>query len=162
TVLQNSAKGNGKEIGIRAREASGKLTFLGFLFVIPEDAPLTGAKCRDGAISQEQQTRPGMKVSATTDFDRPDDLPLALSTYTWQSRDGTPGYTVRAFVASGELCGDLEFDSPQPISANDTAVKAILATYKLDPSYVPRFRDVLFYAQTLFEAESYRPSGEML
>jgi len=162
TILQNSAKANGKEIGVRARDAVGRLTFLGFLFLVPEDAPLTSAKCRDGAIAQEQQTRPGMKIASTTELAREHDLPVALSSYTWRSKDGTPGYTVRGFVATGELCGDLEFDSAKPISAEDADLKAIFASCQLDPLYAPQFRDVLLYAQVLYENQSYPASAAML
>ena len=43
-IVESSAKPNGNEIGIRAKDGSGRLAFLGFLFLVPEQAPLTSAK----------------------------------------------------------------------------------------------------------------------
>src|SRR5437899_12641439 len=49
-IIETSAKPNGREIGIRGQDGSGRLTFLSFLFLVPEQAPLTSAKCREGAL----------------------------------------------------------------------------------------------------------------
>ena len=40
-IIENSAKPNGRELGVRGRDASGQVTFLGFLFVAPEATPTT-------------------------------------------------------------------------------------------------------------------------
>jgi tetratricopeptide (TPR) repeat protein len=161
-ILQSSAKANGQEIGVRARDTSGRLTLLGFLFLVPDDAPLTGAKCRDGALEQEKKSRADMKILGTSELTRPQGSPLALASYTWTGKDGAPGYTVRGFLGSGDLCGDLEFDSARPISADDGDLKGIFSTYKLDPDYAPQFRDVVLYAQLLYQAQSYRTAAAVL
>jgi hypothetical protein len=49
-IIEASAKPNGRELGIRGKDESGRLTFLGFLFLFPEQAPLTSASCRDGVM----------------------------------------------------------------------------------------------------------------
>jgi len=56
-IIQSSAKPGGREIGIRGRDQSGHLTFLGFMFLVPEQAPLTSAKCRDGAVEHHRRRR---------------------------------------------------------------------------------------------------------
>jgi hypothetical protein len=38
-IVQSSAKPEGREIGIRGRNASGQITFLGFLFLFPSRHP---------------------------------------------------------------------------------------------------------------------------
>src|SRR5690242_2269906 len=38
-IIQTSAKPNGHEIGVRAQDATGRVNFLGFLFLAPEQAP---------------------------------------------------------------------------------------------------------------------------
>jgi hypothetical protein len=54
-IIQSSAKPNGMEIGIRGRDADGRLNFLGFLFVVSEPGTVTSAKCRDGALQEDKK-----------------------------------------------------------------------------------------------------------
>ncbi len=54
-IVENSAKPNGRELGARGRDASGQVTLLGFLFLAPEGAPMTSAKCRDAVLAQEKK-----------------------------------------------------------------------------------------------------------
>ena len=107
-IIQTSAKPNGREIGIRGQDESGRLTFLAFLFLIPEQAPLTGAKCRDGALDPEKKSNPTLKVLQSSEGARPIGLPVPIVSYTSHSKDGTTWYTVRGFIAKGDACGDLE------------------------------------------------------
>jgi len=67
-IIQTSAKPNGREIGIRGQDASQRVTFLGFLFVFPELAPLTSAKCRDGILDPEKKGNPTLKVVLWLEF----------------------------------------------------------------------------------------------
>jgi tetratricopeptide (TPR) repeat protein len=161
-VIQSSAKANGREIGMRGRDESGRITLLGFLFLVPEDAPLTSRKCRDGALAQEKQSRPGLKIVSTSEIARPGNLPVSLVTYTSPGRDGTAGYTVRGFVATEDICGDLEFDSTQPISAEDAGLKEIFSTCELDAAHTPDFADVVLYAQILYERQTYQSAASVL
>ena len=157
-IIQNSAKPNGHEIGIRGREASGRLTFLGFLFLFPEQAPLTSAKCRDEVIGPEKKSNPTLKIVGTSESIRPGSLPIALATYTAKG-DGPIGYMVRAFIATGDICGDLEFYSNKPISAEDADLKRILASYQLDQNYTPRVADVVLYAKLLYDEQKYKEAA---
>ena len=146
TIIENSATPNGRELGFRGRDASGRLTFLGFLFLVPEAALLTSAKCRDGALAQDKKTNPGLKIVRTSEISRSSGLPVALVTYTAPNRDGSLGYKVRGFVATGDICGDLEFYSLKPISDEDADLKTVFQGYQMDADYVPQFSDLALYA----------------
>jgi hypothetical protein len=154
-VIQSSAKPNGREIGIRGSDRTGRLTFLGFLFVVPEKAPLTSAKCRDGVLEIEKKGNHTLKIVGTSENAGSGSLPVSVVTYTAQDGSGKMLYEVRAFVATGGICGDLDFYSNAPIGPEDADMKKILATYRLDESYIPKFNDVLLYAQTLYKARMY-------
>jgi len=158
-IIESSAKPNRSEIGIRGRNESGRLTFLGFLFVVTGQAPLTSAKCRDGALEPEKKRNPALKIAGTMDNVQPGSLPVSVVTYTTRGRGGKTVYMVRGFVATADTCGDLEFYSDSPISAEDADLKRIFANYQLDQSYVPKFNDVLLYAQILYKARMYKAAG---
>ncbi len=158
-TIENSAKPNLREIGLRGRDPSGRLTFLSFLFLAPEAAPMTGATCRDAALSQDKKTNATLKILKTSEILRSGDLPVALVTYTTANRDGSLGYRVRGFVATGDICGDLEFYSAKPISDDDADLKKVFLGYQMDPNYAPQFSDVASYAQILFRAHEYRAAA---
>jgi len=154
-IVESSAKPNRSEIGIRGKDESGRLAFLGFLFLVPEQAPLTSAKCRDGALEPEKKANPTLKILGVSDV-QPGALPASLVTYTAQGRGGKTVYSVRGFVAAADMCGDLDFYSDTPISASDSDLRKVFGSYQLDESYVPAFRDVLLYAQILYNARMYK------
>lgn len=157
-VVQSSAKPNGNEIGIRGKSESG-ITFLGFLFLVPEHAPYTSAKCRDGAIDQEKKSNPTLTIQSTAEITSPGNLPVALVNYTTQGRGGKPLYIVRGFVATSDICGDLEFYSDSSITAENSELKKVFASYKLDEKYTPTFRDALLYGQILYQAQMYKAAA---
>jgi hypothetical protein len=158
-VIQSSAKPNGREIGIRGRDESGRITFLGFLFLVPDQAPLSSAKCRDGTLDPEKKSNPALKIVGTTESTQSGTLPVSIVTYTAPGAGGKTVYTVRGFVATGDICGDLEFYSNAPLAPEDGDVKKILATYGLDENYIPKFSDVLLYAQMLYRARMYKAAA---
>jgi tetratricopeptide (TPR) repeat protein len=158
-VVQSSAKPNGREIGIRAKDESGRLALLGFLFLVPEQAPLTSAKCRDGALEPEKKANSTLKILGTSDTVRPAAAPISVVTYTAADGGGKKVYSARAFVATGDICGDLELYSNSPISAEDADLKRIFASYQLDENYVPKFNDALLYAQILYDARMYKAAA---
>src|ERR1700722_17798965 len=69
-IVQSSAKPNGRELGIRGQDSSGQLSFLGFLFLMPEAAPLTSAKCRDGILDPEKKGDPSLTILRTSEISR--------------------------------------------------------------------------------------------
>jgi hypothetical protein len=158
-VIQSSAKPDGREIGIRGRNESGRLTFLTFLFLVPEQAPLTSAKCRDGALEQEKKSNPTLKIVGTSENTHPSALPISVVTYTAKDDGGKKLYVVRGFVATGDICGDLQFYSNTAFGPGDEDVKKTLVSYQLDESYLPKFNDMLLYAQMLYKAHMYRAAA---
>jgi hypothetical protein len=153
-IIQTSAKAEGKEIGVRAQNATSKLSFLGFLFLVDGAKDLTSNTCRDGALAQMKKSNQGIDVLSSTEAVKSGRTPVSLVSYT-----SSAGYSVRGFVAAGDLCGDLEVYSKQPISADDPAVQQIFSTYELDKGYTPQFADVVFYAQVLFQTKMYRAAA---
>jgi hypothetical protein len=68
---------------------------------------------------------------------------------------------VRGFVATADICGDLEFYSDKPIAADDADLRKIFASYQLDENYVPKFGDIFVYAQLLYKAKMYSAAAPM-
>jgi hypothetical protein len=157
-ITELSAKPKGQEEGFRGIESSGRLTFLGFLFLVSEQAPLTSAKCRDGAL-EDQKHNPTLKVLGPSAAEADSGIPVALATYTAPSRDGKKWYNVRGFAAVGDICGDLDFYSETPISADDPDLRKIFSSYRLDPNYAPQFNDLLLYAQILYQHQMYQAAA---
>jgi hypothetical protein len=158
-IIESSAKPGGKEIGIRGQDQSGGLTFLGFLFLFPEKAPLTSAKCLDGVVGPEKKSNASLKIVGTEEISQPSSLPVSLVSYTARGEGGKTLYTVRGFVADGDICGDLEVYSYTPLSLQDSSLKKIFSSLHLDEKYAPKFHDVLLYAQVLYQHHMYGPAG---
>jgi tetratricopeptide (TPR) repeat protein len=161
TVIQSSAKPNGREIGIRGKDGSGRLAFLGFLFEFPEQAPLTSAKCRDGVLEPATKSNPNLKVVASSMTGQPGSLPVASVSYTAKAKNGSTVYSVRGFVATGDICGDLEFYSDKPITTDDADLRKIFASYQLDENYAPKFGDIFVYARLLYQSQMYSAAAPM-
>jgi tetratricopeptide (TPR) repeat protein len=86
-------------------------------------------------------------------------LPISIVSYTAPKPDGTMVYSVRGFVATGDICGDLEVYSDTPISADDDIPKKMFASYRLDETYSPQFSDMLLYGQILYQARMYKAAA---
>jgi tetratricopeptide (TPR) repeat protein len=160
-ITETSAKPDGREIGIRAQDASGRLSFLGFLFQVPEQAPVTSAKCRDGSLEEEKANDPTFKQTRMFEVARADRIPVSVVDYSVQGKGGSPAYSVRGFVASGDVCGDLEVYSTQTIRDEDPELLQIFQSFQLDEHYQPGFNDVFFYAQALFNTQQYAAAGPL-
>jgi len=157
-IIETSTKSKGQEIGLRGKDASGRLAFLGFLFLIPEQAPLSSAKCRDGALAEEKNN-PTLKILPISHIESSEVIPVALATYSTQGRDGKKWFTVRGFVATGDICGDLELYSNTAISADDGEIRKIFESYGFEPRYVPQFNDIFTYAQILYQHQMYKAAA---
>jgi tetratricopeptide (TPR) repeat protein len=158
-IIQSSAKPEGREIGIRGQDASGRLSFLAFLFLVPEESALTSAKCRDQALSEERKDSKGLTSIRTREISRQGDLPLSLATYTTKTRDGAALYHVRGFLAENDICGDLEFYSDKSISDTDANLAQAFSSYQFDKSYTPAFADITLYGQILYESKMYEAAA---
>ena len=157
-TIEASAKQNGHEIGVRATNQSGRLAFLSFLFLIPEEAPLTSEKCRDG-ILKEMKTSPNFKLTNTSRVTR-DDLQIEVVSYSIRNRDSV-SYGVRAFIATGDSCGDLEIYSNEAINPDDRDIRPIIESFWYDAKYAPQFKDVFMYAQILYNHHMYREAAPL-
>jgi len=122
-IVQSSAKPNGQEIGIRGRNEAGNLTFLGFLFLVSGQTSLTGTRCLDGAIEPLKKSNSTLKILGTAEIATSKNLPVELIRYTGQGNDGKPVYSARGFVATGNICGDLELYSDTPINPEAPDIK---------------------------------------
>jgi tetratricopeptide (TPR) repeat protein len=160
-ITETSAKPDGREIGIRAQDASGRLSFLGFLFQVPGQAPLTSAKCRDASLDEEKANDPTFKQSRMFEVARTDRIPVSVVDYSVQGKGGSPAYSVRGFVASGDLCGDLEVYSTEAIRSEDPELLQLFQSFQLDEHYQPGFNDVFFYAQVLFNSQQFAAAGPL-
>jgi hypothetical protein len=159
TIVQNSAKPNGREIGVRGRDASGQVTFLGFLFLATENGPMTSSSCRDAAMAQDKKANPTLTIVGTSEVPRPAGSPVALATYTTMNRDGSTEYTFRGFIAAGDLCGDLAFYSGK--STVNADLTKVFQSFELDAGYKPQFSDVVLYAQVLYQTHQYQAAAPM-
>jgi hypothetical protein len=158
-VVENSAESNGRELGVRARDAARQVTFLGFLFIAPESKPLTSAKCPDAAIAQDTKANATLKIVQMWEIPRPGGLPVALIEHTTADRDGLITHRVRGFIAGDDICGDLEFYSSKAINGEGEGLKKAFLSYRLDLNYTPQFPDIASYAQVLFLHHDYRAAA---
>lgn len=158
-IIESSAKPGGTEIGLRGQDASSKLTFLGFLFLVPEEAPLTSAKCLEGVMGPEKKSSPSLKVLWAEEISQPGNLPVSLVSYTAKGEGGKTLYTVRGFVANGDVCGDLEIYSYTPLGLQDSNLRKIFSSFHLNEKYAPQFKDLFLYAQILYQHQMYGPAA---
>ena len=142
-VSELSAKSNNGEFGIRAED--GDLHFLGFMFLWPEKPSLNAQTCRDEMLKSEGSDslvvpadRMMMQSASGTD------IAIALII----PKNGKQS-AIRAFVASGDLCGDLSFSINKPVTTQQLPmqqIKDILSTVRFDPLAKPSFHDAFGYA----------------
>jgi tetratricopeptide (TPR) repeat protein len=158
-IIQHSAKPDGNELGLRGSDASGEVHFLVFLFNFSQQAPLTSARCRDGEMGPEQKANHSLKILANSEIANPGALPVSLVDYSAKADGGKTEYMARGFIATGSLCGDLEFYSDRPIHAADDALHRVFASLQLDPAAPPQYKDELLYAQILFDSQFYAAAG---
>jgi tetratricopeptide (TPR) repeat protein len=102
-----------------------------------------------------------LKILATSEVNSPGNVPVSITIYSAPAGDGKTVYSVRGFVATGDICGDLELYSNSSITGEDAVVKKIFASYRFDPTYAPQFDSALLYAQVLYQAHMYKASGPM-
>jgi len=153
-IVELSAKPNGNEWGERAQQ--GKQHMLAFLFAAPDKAPLNASSCRDGVLKAEHaeaavQSRASMRSTSGVE------IALAAMVAPKDAR-----MSLRAFVASGDLCADLLFNAADVHPGDEEAyrltmetAKQTLLTLTFDPSYKPTFKDAFVYAEVEFRKHQY-------
>ncbi len=160
-VTEMSAKPNGREFGIRAEGTSGgaKLHFLGFLFVWPEAAPLTAESCRDRMLSEEA-AHAHTSVAGQRVLQTKGGVTVAIAEYMHEGK-GDPDFlhVIRAFVAEGDLCADLEFSAAkQP----DPAIEdSFLRDITFEPKAAPEFWGQFLYAKLLEQHHALTPAAHV-
>jgi len=146
-----SAKPSGSEFGVRAED--GDLHLLAFLFLVPEMKTMTAASCRDGALAAENDKALGPVGKLSMKSTSGVDIALALLI----PKDGSYS-ALRAFVASGDLCGDILFSLHRPIDQQQlpqVTVKKMLMALQFDPSAKPTFNGAFAYATVEFDHQQY-------
>lgn len=158
-TVELSAKQNGLEFGERAEQ--GEQHLLAFLFVWPEKAALTSAACRDEMLKAEHadasvQGRSSLRSQTGADIA----LAVMLS-----PRDAN--ISLRAFVASGDLCGDVLFNATGVQPGDAKAYKAVMETAKqtllsltFDPAAKPTFNDAFAYATVEYQKRQYAGAAQ--
>ncbi len=153
-ITELSAKPNGREFGIRAKDRITGMTELGFLYLPAEKAPLTSASCMQAQLQSElkaiQDQASYRKFRGKRLFKNPSGLEMALTEY--EPTGKMPrrfGYTARFFVAANDVCADISFDSDNPITPS--IIDSIAGAIKFDPNHVPDFFDKFQYATVLYE-----------
>jgi tetratricopeptide (TPR) repeat protein len=153
-VEELSAKSNGNEWGERA--VQGKQHMLAFLFIAPDKAPLNASSCRDGVLKAEHaeaavQNRTFIRSASGVE------IAIAVLVAPEDAR-----ISLRAFVASGDLCGDLLFNAADVQPGDEKAyrltmetAKQTLMTLTFDPSGKPAFADVFAYADVEYTKHQY-------
>jgi hypothetical protein len=159
-TVQASAKANGQELGFRMTEASGRLEFLVFLFMVPEEAPLTSMKCRDFIMGHEKEDDPTLKVTEMVKATADNGQPLEVVQYT--RGKASESSAVRIFTATGDVCGDLEVYSRDKLSAGDATIKRLMASLRLDAGCVPQFEDIFLYGQILYAHDMFPEAAPIL
>lgn len=149
TVLEVSAKPSGSEFTMRGQDQQDGIELLATLFADRAAAPMTGESCRSAALQRTATEAPLLGAHAETTM-LTAGQPLAIAAYSTSDARGTHFY-VRAFAASGDLCGDVRFSSAAPITPGTPAVREALASVRFDPGAKPSFDGVFRYARVVFE-----------
>jgi tetratricopeptide (TPR) repeat protein len=153
-VVELSAKSNGNEFGVRATQ--GKQHMLAFLFVVPKNPSLNATSCRDEGLRNEHAEA---AVINSTSIRSASGVEIAIAVLVGP-KDAS--MSLRAFVASGDLCGDLLFNAADVHPGDKEAyrltmetAKQTLQTLTFDPGSKPTFQDAFDYANVEYAKHQY-------
>lgn len=153
-VVELSAKPNGNEWGERA--AQGKQHMLAFLFAAPDKAPLNASSCRDGVLKAEH-AEAAVQNQGTMRSISGVEVALAVLIAPKDAR-----MSLRAFIASEDLCGDFSFSAADVQPGDEQAYRTTMETAKqtlltltFDPNYKPTFKDAFAYASVEYRKDQY-------
>jgi tetratricopeptide (TPR) repeat protein len=153
-VVEFSAKSNGNEWGERAEQ--GKQNMLAFLFAAPDKAPLTATRCRDGMLASEH-AEPAIQARSSMRSTSGADIAMAVLVSPKDAR-----MSLRAFVASGDLCGDIAFSAADVKPGDEDAyretmeiAKKTLLSLTFEPAVQPTFQDIFVYAEVEYRKRQY-------
>jgi tetratricopeptide (TPR) repeat protein len=120
---------------------------------------MTSTKCREGVLEPAKRSNPTIQIAGTTEMPRSDGPPVALASYVSQDKDGKLVYSVRGFLAMGDICGDLEIYGSDVNVIKDPNLKKVWESYEFDPNYSPQFHDVFLYADILYQNHMYQAAA---
>ncbi len=162
-IVQTSARPDGGEIGVRARDNAAHLELLLFLRSYPRQSDFTSAKCRDLIMDGERHDDPSVTIVNSTENKQPSGLDLAEDTYNFLGQAGQRPVIVRGFIASGGECADLQVYSDDGKAGADNArVQQLFANFALDPKHDPDSSDLLVYGEILYRHRSFREAAPIL
>lgn len=129
---------------------------LAFLFVAPEKAPLNPNSCRDEMPKSEHAEA---SVQGRASMRSVSGVEISMAVLV-APKDGR--MSLRAFVASGDLCSDLLFSADDIQPGDEEAyrltmetAKQTLLTLKFDPTAKPTFKDAFAYASAEYMKHQY-------
>jgi tetratricopeptide (TPR) repeat protein len=152
-ITELSAKSNGNEFGIRAKDKLAGLEALSFLF-LPEPAQPTAVACRDWMMKSENgQHIAYRKITGQREMKSDSGVDIAIVEYE-QSKTPAPfRYIRRAFVAANDLCADIQFSYSQTMFG--ALSDPLLATLTFDPNHQPDFFEKFRFATILYDHHAY-------
>ncbi len=106
-----------------------------------------------------KKENPALKFGDTSEIVRSGGPPIEIVNYSGQGVGGKTVYSMRGFVATGDICGDLEIYSDTPISVDNSDVKEIWTTHCNGRPAIPQFDDALLYAQILYRSQAYKAAA---
>ena len=150
-IVEASAKPAGTEFGLGGQDKDTSVNLLFFLFLVPDESPLSSEKCRSYMLDHTKYDR----IQSQRNFSATR-ASLAIAEY---SENGGQQHIVRAFAAKGELCADIEFYSGHEISADAPQIEPILDSVTFEPDAKPQFREVFAYATVLFDQKMFKAAA---
>jgi len=158
-ITELSAKPNGHEFGIRARDNKFGVEVLGFLF-LPDPVQPTATACRDWMMKSENgEHLPYRKITGQREMKSDSGVDIAIVEYE-QSKTPSPSrYARRAFTAKNDLCADILFTFENPIAFATT--DTLLHTLVFDPARQPDFYAKFRYATVLFDHHQFAAAAHV-
>jgi tetratricopeptide (TPR) repeat protein len=153
-ITELSAKSNGSEFGIRAKDKTiTGAEALGFLF-LTNPSRSTAIACRDWMLAAEQSGGvQGRKILKLYESVSASGVPIALVDYEQTKAPATAHFVRRFFAAQGDLCLDLAVTAENPIMAETTSV--LFKSLTFDPNRPPDFIAKFRYATVLYDHHAY-------
>jgi hypothetical protein len=149
-ITELSAKPNGKEFGIRAKDK--KITgaeMLGFLF-IPVPSQPTAIACREWMLDSEKNDGVrDRKIITRTESKSDSGVAIASVEYEQTKAPAASRFVRRSFIAQGDLCADISITAANALMAE--ASKVLLETLTFDPTRQPDFFAKFRFATVLFD-----------
>jgi hypothetical protein len=137
-VTQQSAKPDGREIGVRAHDA-GQMELLTFLFLTPENKSQTASSCLAQDIAEVRKSRGKAE-------EKPN--PFGMDTSEWASvlLRYPGGYqTIYRYVGSGDQCLMVQVYADKGSKLDLTRAAAVLQRQRYQASYMPTLDDASAY-----------------